>query len=193
MRRKIRSRNATCATLELFSQRRHGVKLELTLILKTVRIRTPDTRRRRGGVATMSSMASWALAGVAAASAALPVGSAANPSDPPPLPGGVVAPGPRGAVTLDAMLAAIGRDAARRIPSPNGGPLPRLVEPVTWADCSLGCPVPGRTSTRAQVPGWLIMIGDGKRWLGYHASQRGAWLLCPPGRDQAALPGANGR
>jgi hypothetical protein len=62
-------------------------------------------------------------------------------------------------------------------------------EPATWRDGSLGCPEPDRMYTMALVPGYRIRIQSGSQSLDYHASARGALLLCPPGRAQDPLPG----
>ena len=55
-------------------------------------------------------------------------------------------------------------------------------ERVTWSDGSLGCPQPGMLYTQALVPGYRIRIQAGAETLDYHASARGALVLCPPGR-----------
>ena len=141
----------------------------------------------------MMSLAAWVLAGATAASAPPPLDAARSAPARLPFPSGTVAPGLRGVVTLDAMLAAVGQDAEGRIVSPNERPLPQLVQPVNWPDASLGCVHQGQAASPTLVPGWLIEIGDGKRWLSYHASERGQWVLCPPGRARSALPRTPGR
>ena len=55
-------------------------------------------------------------------------------------------------------------------------------EHVTWSDGSLGCPQPGMLYTQALVPGYRIRIQAGAETLDYHASARGALVLCPPDR-----------
>jgi hypothetical protein len=141
----------------------------------------------------MMSLAAWVLAGATAAIAPPPREAAASASARLPFPSGTVAPGLRGRVTLDAILEAVGQDAEGRIVSPNERPLPQLVQPVNWPDASLGCVHQGQAASPTLVPGWLIEIGDGKRWLSYHASERGQWVLCPPGRARSALPRTPGR
>jgi hypothetical protein len=62
-------------------------------------------------------------------------------------------------------------------------------EAVTWRDGALGCPASDRLYSQATVPGWRIVVGDDKRRAAYHATSAGKWLLCPPDRVQAPLPG----
>lgn len=62
-------------------------------------------------------------------------------------------------------------------------------EAVTWRDGAIGCPASDRLYSQATVPGWRITVGDEKRVATYHATRSGKWLLCPPDRVQAALPG----
>ncbi|MDP3819969.1 MAG: hypothetical protein Q8R33_00700 [Burkholderiales bacterium] len=71
----------------------------------------------------------------------------------------------------------------------NGQGLTVRTEPVTWRDGAIGCPASDRLYSQATVPGWRITVGDEKRVATYHASQGGTWLLCPPDRAQAPLPG----
>lgn len=123
-----------------------------------------------------------------AGAASLPADGAENARARPPG-GGVVAPGPDGAVTLPSLLAAFNADALRR----TGGHAARLAmqpaEEVTWSDGALGCPQPGLMYTQALVPGWRVRVDvAGAAALHYHASRRGQWLLCPAGRSQAPLP-----
>jgi hypothetical protein len=62
-------------------------------------------------------------------------------------------------------------------------------EAVTWSDGSLGCPQPDRMYTQALVRGWRIRVAAAGQELDYHASVRGAWVLCQPGRAKPPLPG----
>lgn len=62
-------------------------------------------------------------------------------------------------------------------------------EAVTWPDGAIGCAASDRTYSQATVPGWRIVVGDEKRVAVYHATRSGKWLLCPPGRVQAPVPG----
>ena len=59
---------------------------------------------------------------------------------------------------------------------------------VTWPDGSLGCPQPGRLYTQALVPGWRIRLRAMSQEFDYHASTRGALLLCPAGHSVEPLP-----
>lgn len=87
-----------------------------------------------------------------------------------------------------AMSDAVRADAANRASvAPEAVRIDR-VESVTWRDGSLGCPQPDRLYTQALVPGWRIALTAGSRTIVYHASRRGGWLWCPPGRAQDPLP-----
>lgn len=61
-------------------------------------------------------------------------------------------------------------------------------EAVTWLDGGLGCPEPGVMYTMALVPGYRIRIQAGAEVLDYHATRRGYWVLCPPGRAGSPAP-----
>lgn len=127
---------------------------------------------------------------LAGAASSVPTDGAENARARPPG-GGMVAPGPDGAMRLPSLLAALKADALQRA----GGDAARLTvqpaEEVAWSDGALGCPQPGRMYTQALVPGWRVRIDvAGAPALIYHASQRGQWLLCPAGRAQAPLPAA---
>ena len=63
-------------------------------------------------------------------------------------------------------------------------------ESVTWSDGSLGCPQPGRAYTQALVPGYRVRLRGPAGEMDYHASARGALLLCPPGQAVNPVPGA---
>ena len=79
-------------------------------------------------------------------------------------------------------------DAARR----SGLPVSQLkvvtLESVTWPDGSLGCPRPGMAYTQALVPGYRVRLQVGTEVWDYHASERGAIVLCPPDRSQEPGP-----
>ena len=92
------------------------------------------------------------------------------------------------AATTRAALA----DAAQRSGLPAAQLAVLSAEAVTWSDGSLGCPQPGLTYTQALVPGLWIRIRAGTDSLDYHASERGALVLCPPGRATDPIP-ASGR
>jgi hypothetical protein len=140
-------------------------------------------------VTMLTSMLTTALWLAGAAASSVPIDGAENARTRPPG-GGIVAPGPDGAVTLPSLMAALKADALQR----TGGDAARLTvqppEEVVWSDGALGCPQPGRLYTQALVPGWRVRIDvAGAPTLVYHASQRGQWLLCPAGRARSPLPG----
>jgi hypothetical protein len=89
---------------------------------------------------------------------------------------------------LDPMVRAARADAARRT-GIIGDTLELLsAESVTWRDGSLGCTQPGRAYTQALVPGWRIRLRAMSQEFDYHASTRGALLLCPAGQSVEPLP-----
>ncbi|MBE0550695.1 MAG: hypothetical protein IH627_24125 [Rubrivivax sp.] len=100
------------------------------------------------------------------------------------------APGAAG-LGLDEVVLAARADAARR----TGWAAESLAligaDSVTWADGSLGCPQPGMAYTQALVPGYRVRLRGPAGELDYHASARGALVLCPPGRAVDPLPGAS--
>lgn len=91
-------------------------------------------------------------------------------------------------VTPDTLAAAIRADAARMLARDDAGAgLAVTLHDVVWSDGSLGCPRPGMMYTQALVPGWRVVVGDGRtEWI-YHASRAGAWLRCPAGGAQPPL------
>lgn len=103
---------------------------------------------------------------------------------------GTVRPGATEAETLIAVQAAVRADAARTWGLADGASLAVVSQPVVWSDGALGCPQPGLAYTQALVPGWRLVVREGGRERVYHASQHGAWLMCPAGRATPALPGA---
>lgn len=106
-----------------------------------------------------------------------------------PLASGSVTPRPDGRVALDDLLAVLRADAAVRLA---GAPLAApQVQALTWPDGSLGCPRPGRMYTQALVPGYLVVFAAAGSSLRYHASARGAWVLCPAAL--ATPPAPDGR
>lgn len=112
----------------------------------------------------------------------LAVGSCAQPVTPPPTPS--VAP-----VTVDSVVAAARADAARRTGLAPEALILVEAQAVTWSDGSLGCPAPGRMYTMALVPGYRVRLRSPSELLDYHASARGALVLCPAGRS--VEPGRN--
>lgn len=91
------------------------------------------------------------------------------------------------ASVVDAALA----DAATRSGLPAAQLEVASALSVTWADASLGCPRPGLLYTQALVPGYRVRVKAGAEVWDYRAGERGALVLCPPGR--ALEPGANSR
>jgi len=106
----------------------------------------------------------------------------------PPSP--LLPPPPQGA-SLDEVVKAARADAAQRT-----GLAPEALElisaeAVTWSDGSLGCPQPGRMYTQALVPGYRVRLRGPGGEMDYHASTRGAPVLCPAGQAVNPLPGAS--
>ena len=126
----------------------------------------------------------WAASGAVMANSSLPAASAENAA-PSPVRAGLV---PGGNVTPAAMEAAVRVDAGRMWPQTDPKALRVSVEDVVWSDGSLGCPRPGMAYTQALVPGWRLVVGDGRVEAVYHASHRGQWLLCPGRSGPAPLP-----
>lgn len=83
---------------------------------------------------------------------------------------------------LQAAVQAALADASRRTALASSALKLARAEAVTWPDGSLGCPKPGMLYTQALVPGYRIRIQAAGRAMDYHASARGALVLCPAGR-----------
>ena len=144
-----------------------------------------DVTRRRPSLAWASGL----VLGVSLASSApfAQTRGVVLPRDPEPRSGQVAAAPEKMAQVI---AAAVWVDAAalwQRVDS--GKRLTVRTEPVMWRDGAIGCPASDRVYSQAAVPGWRITVGDGKRVAAYHAVQSGKWLLCPPERAQAPLPG----
>ncbi len=92
---------------------------------------------------------------------------------------------------LDGAVRAARADAARRAGVAAESLLLVSAEGVTWSDGSLGCPQPGMAYTQALVPGYRVRLRAPAAEFDYHASARGALVLCPPGRAVDPLPGAS--
>src|SRR5215213_7001325 len=60
---------------------------------------------------------------------------------------------------------------------------------VTWSDGSLGCPDPNMSYTQALVSGYQVVLEAAGTQFDYHASQRGNFVLCPPGRARPPIDG----
>ena len=106
------------------------------------------------------------------------------PPPPPPPPAGA-------ALGLDDVVRAARADAAARTGLAGESLTLVSADSVTWSDGSLGCPQPGRAYTQALVPGYRVRLRGPAGELDYHASARGALVLCPPGRAVDPLPGAS--
>ena len=91
---------------------------------------------------------------------------------------------------LDDLVQAARADAARRTGLAADALVLVSAESVTWSDGSLGCPQPDVLYTQALVPGYHIVLRGPGGEMDYHASARGALVLCPAGRGVAPLPGA---
>jgi len=61
-------------------------------------------------------------------------------------------------------------------------------ENATWQDGSLGCPEKGMNYTQAMVAGYRVRIRVGGEDWDYHASRRGALVLCPVSRARTPAP-----
>ena len=106
--------------------------------------------------------------------------------------GGPVPPG--SAVTRVSLEDAVGAaraDAARRTGVAAESLALVSAESVTWSDGSLGCPKPGMSYTQALVPGYRVRLRGPAGEMDYHASARGALVLCPAGRAVDPLPGTS--
>ena len=129
-----------------------------------------------------------AMAGCTASGpGALPAASAENAGGADRM--GAVPVSAGGRATPAALEAAVRADAARFWGRSDPSALQVSVEGFTWSDGALGCPRPGLMYTQALVPGYRLVVRDGAREAVYHASQRGQWILCPPGRAGRPLPG----
>lgn len=98
---------------------------------------------------------------------------------------------PPAAGGLEAAVQAARSDATRRTGQAPAALELLSAEPVTWSDGSLGCPQPGMMYTQALVPGYRVRLRGPAGEMDYHASGRGALVLCPAGRAVDPLPGAS--
>jgi hypothetical protein len=118
-------------------------------------------------------------AAACAATAACAAGS--DPADAATPPGGAA----RALLsTVEDAVRAARADAARRLGVSAAALDLVSVDRITWADGSLGCPQPGVMYTMALVPGYRVQLRVNGAVLDYHASQRGALLLCPAGQSR---------
>ena len=99
---------------------------------------------------------------------------------------------PPGAVnsSLEEVVRAARADAVRRTGVTADSLVVVSAESVTWSDGSLGCPQPGMMYTQALVPGYRVRLRGPGGEMDYHASTRGALVLCPAGRALDPVPGA---
>jgi hypothetical protein len=93
--------------------------------------------------------------------------------------------------SLEEVVSAARADAARRTGVAAESLALISAESVTWSDGSLGCPQPDVLYTQALVPGYRIRLRGPGGEMDYHASARGALVLCPAGRAVDPLPGAS--
>ena len=93
--------------------------------------------------------------------------------------------------SLEEVVRAARADAARRTGAAAESLALISAESVTWSDGSLGCPQPGVMYTQALVPGYRVRLRGPEGEMDYHASARGALVLCPVGRAMDPLPGAS--
>ena len=89
---------------------------------------------------------------------------------------------------LAAAVDAARSDAAKRSGLPPGDLDLISAEQVTWADGSAGCPRVGVLYTQAELPGWRVRLRVAAEVWDYHGGERGAPVLCPPGRSRPPLP-----
>lgn len=116
------------------------------------------------------------VAGLAATACATGTGGPADPPAPARHPATRFA-------TVDEAVQAARTDAARRQGVAAAAVELLSAERVTWPDGSIGCPQPGVVYTMALVPGYRVQLRVPGAVLDYHASLRGALLLCPPGQS----------
>ena len=106
--------------------------------------------------------------------------------------GGAVPPASAAAsYGLEDAVRAARADAARRTGVAAESLALVSAESVTWSDGSLGCPKPGMSYTQALVPGYRVRLRGPAGEMDYHASARGALVLCPAGRAVDPLPGTS--
>ncbi len=122
------------------------------------------------------------LGGLTAACASQAVGPPPQQSQPPPA---------AMSGSLEEAVRAARADAARRSGVAAESLLLISAEGVTWSDGSLGCPQPDMMYTQALVPGYRVRLRGPAGEMDYHASARGALVLCPAGRAVDPLPGAS--
>jgi len=94
-------------------------------------------------------------------------------------------------IGLAGIVRAAREDAARRTGVAADALTLVSAEAVTWSDGSLGCPQPDVLYTQALVPGYRVRLRGPAGEMDYHASARGALVLCPAGRAVDPLPGAS--
>ncbi len=120
------------------------------------------------------------LLGVLSAACASQAGGQAPPPQPPAMAG-----------PLERAVSAARADAVRRTGVAAESLSLISAEVVTWSDGSLGCPQPGMMYKQALVPGYRVRLRGPHGEVAYHASTRGALVLCPAGRAVDPLPGAS--
>ena len=86
------------------------------------------------------------------------------------------------------ILEEIRIDASKRAGVPLAEVTLLTLEPVTWADGSLGCPEPGMMYTQALVRGYRIRVDAAGTPMTYHTGATSTFVLCPPERAQEPSP-----
>jgi hypothetical protein len=104
-------------------------------------------------------------------------------------PGMAAGPGTAAMGAPAGVIEAARADAAKRSGLPPAQLQLLAAESVTWPDGSLGCPQKGMLYTQALVPGYRVKLRVGKEVWDYHAGERGAVMLCPPGQSHEPAPG----
>ena len=89
---------------------------------------------------------------------------------------------------LPPILEEIRIDASKRAGVPLAEVTLLTLEPVTWADGSLGCPEPGMMYTQALVRGYRIRVDAAGTPMTYHTGATSTFVLCPPERAQEPSP-----
>ena len=89
---------------------------------------------------------------------------------------------------LPPILEEIRIDASKRAGVPLAEVTLLTLEPVTWADGSLGCPEPGMMYTQALVRGYRIREDAAGTPMTYHTGATSTFVLCPPERAQEPSP-----
>ena len=60
------------------------------------------------------------------------------------------------------------------------------IQPVTWANSSLGCPQEGQMYLQEEMPGYLATVEISGKTHSVHMNEKGQGVVCPP--EQAQPP-----